>query len=398
MPVVIVTNAQSRMAYNVVKSLGQKGIDVYTSDFVRSSMSFTSRYSKGHFLYPSPFKHPKEFIDCIIENVIRLKADVVIPVYEETFVMAKFKQRLARYVKTVLPDYDQILMAHNKDKWEHVAEKLNIAVPRTYSVEVLRKQAEEVENIRYPALIKPKQGGGGWAIVQVDSPDKLNDLLSQGDCGGLPWERFFVQERIEGETHCVAMLFCNGEYRAKVTYEQVRTYPVINGQATLRVSLRNEEAEGYLQKMLEYLRWHGICQADFIVDKRTGVSYLIDINPRFWGSLIQGIASGVDFPHLLYKIATEGDVEPSNEFKTGIATRWLGGDIKGFFALLRASKEKVKFLRNYVIPTTGVVCYDDFCLEDPLPFFTWSLDALYRILKHRSLSPATHDSMEGIWE
>ena len=105
---VIVTNAKNRIAYNIVKSLGQKGIDVYTSDFVPLSMAFASRYSKSYFLYPSPFKYQKEFIESLIKNIKRLKPDVLMPVFEETFLISKFKTELTKHVKMVIPDYDQI--------------------------------------------------------------------------------------------------------------------------------------------------------------------------------------------------------------------------------------------------------------------------------------------------
>jgi predicted ATP-grasp superfamily ATP-dependent carboligase len=395
---VIVTNAKNRIAYNIVKSLGQKAIEVYTSDFVPLSMSFASRYSKGHFIYPSPFRNQNEFIECLLKNIYRLKANVLIPVFEETFLISKFKNKLLEHVQMVVPDYEQILNVHNKDRWQPIAAKLNIPFPKSCTIDELKKSNCEIKELRYPVLLKPKQGGGGWAIKQVGSPRELENNLNQSSNNGLSWDRFFVQEKIEGETHCVAMLFRKGELKAKVTYKQLRDYPTTGGQATLRISIRNEKAEESFQKMLEELRWHGICQADFIVDKKTNIPYLIDINPRFWGSLIQGIASGVDFPYLLYRIAIDGDVNPVKEFKTGVMTRWIGGDIRTFLPFFKKSKNKMQFLHSFIFPGNGKIFYDDFSLKDPLPFLTWIFDALLRVIKYKSLNPIPHDSLEGVWD
>lgn len=395
---VIVTSAKSRIAYNIVRSLGEKGIDVCTADFAPLSMSFASRYSKAHFLYPSPFREERAFINSIIEHIDRLKARVVMPVYEETFLMAKFKGELLRHASLVIPDYGQILTAHNKNIWAGIASGLGIPVPDTCDASALIKDASLIEKLRYPALIKPKQGGGGWAITQADSADALKRVLGQETYLGLAWDRFFIQEKIEGENHCVAMLFREGGYRAKVTYKQLRDYPVKGGQATLRISLSNPKAEGFLLRLLEHLKWHGVCQADFVVDRATGTPYLIDLNPRFWGSLAHAIASGVDFPYLVYKIAVEGDVEPVKGFKTGVVSRWLGGDIRAFFPLLKASRNKIEFFRRFVFPSPAPVFYDDITVKDPLPFFLWSLDSVYRMLKYRSTTPVSHDSLEGVWE
>jgi predicted ATP-grasp superfamily ATP-dependent carboligase len=153
-----------------------------------------------------------------------------------------------------------------------------------------------------------------------------------------------------------------------------------------------------LQSLLEHLRWHGICQADFVIDKKSWTPYLIDLNPRFWGSLVQGIASGVDFPFLYYKIALEGDVAPVNEFKSGVMTRWIGGDLRAFFPLLKETHNKLEFINNFFFPGVGKIFKDDFSINDPLPFFTWHVDAIARVLKNRSFKPVSHDSLEGIWK
>lgn len=395
---VIVTGAKSRIAYNIVRSLGQKGVSVHTSDFVSPSMSSASRYSKSHFTYPSPFSFQEEFIDALIENIHRLGVEILIPVYEETYLVAKYKKELLKHVKMVIPEYDQVLLAHNKDKWAPVAEKLNIPIPRQYEKGLLKEEAGLIESIKFPVLIKPKQGGGAWAIRQVNSSDKLQELLAQEDYYGLSWERFFLQEKIEGEVHCVAMLFCRGEYRAKVTYKQLREYPPSGGQATFRISLQDEVIESYFQKMLESMNWHGICQADFMVERRSNTPYLIDLNPRFWGSLAQGIASGVDFPYLLYKIALEGDVERVDSFKADVVSRWIGGDLRVFPTYLKNSKSKIRCIRNFLPRRGGGQYYDDFDIRDPLPFFNWGMDVVARMIRQKSFHLKTHDSLQGIWE
>ncbi len=395
---VIVTNAKNRIAYNIVRSLGKRGIPVYTADFVPCSMSFFSRYSRGHFLYPSPFHRQEAFISSLISDIRRLKAEVLIPVFEESFLLSKHKDEINGEVKCVLPAYEQILLAHNKDRWEGLARKLGIPVPETICITDLRGGKVRLSDITYPVLIKPKQGGGAWAITQANAETELRSMIAKPTNDGLPWERFLCQEKIKGETHCVAMLFNHGEMRAKVAYRQLRDYPVTGGQATLRVSIRSEAAESHLQRLLEEMNWHGVCQADFIVDERNGEPYLIDINPRFWGSLVQAIASGVDFPYLLYRIAVEGDVKPVNSFTTGIVTRWIGGDMRAFLPLIRMSSFKAKFAKEFFFPSTGPDLYDDFSWADPLPFFAWFADALLRMVRNRSTQPVAHDSLDGIWE
>ncbi len=371
---------------------------MHSADFVPRSMSFASRYSKSSFLYPSPYRNQDAFLDCLVSNIQRLDASVLIPTYEETFLLAKHAARLSKYVAMVLPSYEDILVAHNKDIWAERARSLGIPVPESYPLAGLIEGTVSLADLRYPVLVKPKQGGGAWGIQQFDSADALAVALRSEDCGGLPWDRFFVQEKILGETHCVAMLFNKGKFRAKVAYQQLRDYPATGGQATMRVSIRSSQAEQNLQQFLEALNWHGVCQADFIVDKGTQTPFLIDLNPRLWGSLAQAIASGVDFPHLIYRMAIEGDVAPIEEFKTGVVTRWLGGELGTFFPHLQQSPERMKFLQSFFFPSTPAVLYDDFSIEDPFPFLNWLGDSLIKAVRFRSLKAVSHDSLEGIWQ
>ena len=395
---VVVTHARNRVAYNVVRSLGRRGIRVYTADSIPCAMSFASRYSKGHFVHPSPFTDPEAFIARLIEEIRRLEVDVLIPAFEETFLLAKHSARLSGCVATVLPSYQDILLAHNKDRWAQTARRLGIPVPASCSIDELRTGQLRACDLRYPVLVKPKQGGGAWGIRQVDTPDALLAMLDSESCGGLPWERFFVQERIRGETHCVAMLCNRGRIRATVTYQQLRDYPATGGQATMRISIRSPAAEGHFRRLLESLAWHGVCQADFVVDATTRTPYLIDLNPRLWGSLAQAIASGVDFPYLIYRMAREGDVEPVADFRTGVVTRWLGGELGAFLPHLRKSDAKLRFMRSFYFPPTRTALYDDFSLSDPLPFVAWLSDAALKALKYRSLNAVSHESLEGVWD
>ena len=394
----IVTCASNRIAYNIVHSLGGRGLRIITGDFFPLSMSFASRYSKAHFLYPSPFTKQEKFIESIIRNIDKYKTKVLIPVFEETFLISKYRDKLSQITKLVVPEYENILIAHNKDRWGQIAKSLNIKVPKAYEIDHIRQNRKFFNDLEFPVLIKPKQGGGAWGILEIKTKKMLDSVLRKPIYFNLPWNRFFLQQKIIGDNHCVAMLFRQGELRAKVAYKQIRDYPLSGGQATLRISIRNDEAEESLEKLLKKMNWHGICQADFVIEKQSKIPYMIDLNPRFWGSLIQGIASGVDFPYLLYKMALEGDIRTSKDFRVGVATRWIGGDIRTFYDYLKTRKNRIEGIYKFFFPGIGKIFYDDFKIEDPLPFFVWFADVALRAIKSRTLNAVSHETLPGIWE
>jgi len=74
------------------------------------------------------------------------------------------------------------------------------------------------------------------------------------------------------------------------------------------------------------------------LDQKTGKSFLIEVNGRFWGSLQLAIDAGVDFPYLLSQLAVDGQVETQKPYRLGVKSRWLLGDLDHL--LLRLFKKE----------------------------------------------------------
>jgi predicted ATP-grasp superfamily ATP-dependent carboligase len=70
---------------------------------------------------------------------------------------------------------------------------------------------------------------------------------------------------------------------------------------------------------------------EFKIDARTGQPKLLEVNPRFWGSLALAIDAGVNFPYLLTLMALGQDFTPVNRYRLGHRCRWLlPGDLLHF--------------------------------------------------------------------
>jgi len=176
----LVTNAKNRIAYNILRSLASAGVKVYCADFVPRAMSFYSRYSSGHFVYPSPFSQQKKFIDCLISKIKELNIDVLIPVFEELFLVAKHKEELSKHVKMAVPDYSQILTAHNKDKWLAIAEDQDIPVPKTFPVTRYIADPSLIEELTFPFPGIDQADTGRWRLGYKESGfrERVQRLLS----------------------------------------------------------------------------------------------------------------------------------------------------------------------------------------------------------------------------
>ena len=119
-----------------------------------------------------------------------------------------------------------------------------------------------------------------------------------------------LQASVPGEDYCATFLFNHGELATTMTYHNIRTYPVQSGTGVLRETVSEPAMEQTGAALLASLKWHGVAEIDFRWDGQSPTPQLIEVNPRFWGGLTQSVASGWDYPWLLYRLALDGKVPP----------------------------------------------------------------------------------------
>ncbi len=119
----------------------------------------------------------------------------------------------------------------------------------------------------------------------------------------------------------------------------------------------------------------------------------MEVNGRFWGSLQLAVDAGMNFPLLYYRLAMGEDVPNQFDYKVGVRSRWLLGDLdqllirwrhrgaqNGFSrsetSKLRASLDFMKFHQRNLR-------YEIMRLEDPAPGW-YECKAYVSALLHRS--------------
>ncbi|ACU90282.1 ATP-grasp domain-containing protein [Desulfomicrobium baculatum] len=386
----LITSASTRVAYCICKNLSRHGIQAVMADSDPLAMSFWSRHAAGRHVYASPFLDEARFVEDLLRIIDKEKIDVLIPVLEETYFVARHRAVLAPHVRIFMAQYTDLISLHDKRSLKNIAERLGVSMPLTVELEDAMTSGLP-SDFHFPAVLKPKQGGGGWSVMEVHDMTALRGMTEQFDV--LP-ERYLVQEKIEGPIAGVAMLYRDGALVAADSYWTVQTYPHPYGQPTVRVSRDFPDATAAMKTILDDLRWTGPCQADFLHDEVRGKSFLIDVNPRFWGSVGQSIARGIDFPYYYYKCAMgENDFSaPLNP--PVVATRWLGGDMmRKAHAFLSGSSAA----RPDAV-LAGFAAMDDFELLDPFPLAGWAACQAARKVRSLVGRGAHREALDGVWE
>jgi predicted ATP-grasp superfamily ATP-dependent carboligase len=353
----LVTPGNLRSALAVTRSLGRQGVEVTVADEHRRSLAGASRYCQASLRVPSPARSPGAFVQAIQREVERGRHRVVIPTDDVAMALiAESRSQLEGLTLLPFPGAEIIQTAHDKGALVSLAEEQGIPVPRSV---VIREPADleiAVRRIGFPAVVKARvsrrQAGGCWisgaGTQYVHTRTELETACRiVGETVPCP----LVQEYIPGDGRGVFVLMNRGRLRAAFAHRRLREKPPSGGVSVLSESVAvDEQVLGQAERILEALKWHGVAMVEFKRDARDGVSKLLEINGRFWGSLQLAIDAGVDFPYLLYRLAVEGEIEAARTYAVGVRLRWWLGDMDWLLLRLRGARgisERVAALREF---------------------------------------------------
>ena len=379
---VLITSGDARTCLAAVRSLGRNGIDVRVGDEERMPLAGFSRYCRGVVRYPSPRSDPERFFGFLSNHLREERYEVVLPVEQDMFYLfSKHRDELERLTKIPVAKFSAFQAAYDKALTFKAADGLGIPAPTTYFVESRAEVEEVARRIPFPVVIKPRMGSGSRAVGYAANTTELLRLWQEVHRAQ---PRPLIQERIPsgGETIGVSVLFnSRSELRACFVHRRIREFPLSGGPSTLRESVSRPEIAEVAVRFLRELGWSGVAMVEFKVDPRDGVAKLIEVNPKFWGSLNLAIASGVDFPALLYRTAIDGDVTPVLEYRLGIRSRFFAGDLLHFVANPRRWRMEPPFFRFHEPGTFG----DIWDTSDRLPGLAFPLLLLWRGWRPRAV-------------
>lgn len=344
---VLVTDGNQRSTLALTRAIGRQGILVTVAEKEIPCLSSRSRYCSGTLVYRPPSSNPDGFVEDILKELKNRSYDLLIPMTDLTaFLVSESKKQLSRYTRIPLPDKEIFQKACDKAEVLRLAQENDIPIPRTCFV----KSFDEIKNLSkrlsYPVVVKPVKSkiltGNGWVHAGVDYAHSADELIYKCQNQNVLFPLPLIQERITGAGCGVFALFNRGKPKAIFSHRRLREKPPSGGVSVLSESVPVDPLmKRYATCMLEKLSWHGVAMVEFKVDQKDYQPKLMEINPRFWGSLQLAIVSGVNFPYLLYKMTMEGDVESVREYEVGVKNRWLLGDLDHLLARLLKSNKKL---------------------------------------------------------
>ena len=362
---VFVTDGHWRKTLAAVRGLGREGVRVTVGESTRIATARFSRHCRRAVVYPSPMSRPLDFLAFLFRDLERHPCELLLPMEDLTVrLLSRHRADLPPSTRLALPDHENLVLAMQKDRVLDLADGLGIPVPATWRVRTLQELDELRDRIPYPAVIKPTEGSGAVGVRYVSRPEDLKGTYQRVHAR-FPFP--LIQERIprEGPGYGVSLLFDRaGGVRASFVHRRLREYPVSGGASTLRESVRRDDLLEMAVSLMRAIGWFGVAQVEFKTDPRDGTPRLMEVNPRFWGSLALALQCGVNFPHLLLRVARGEKVAEVRDYPVGRKCRWLlPGDLLHFLQNPRRMRLDPSFFRF----RDGDTGYDICSLRDPLP-------------------------------
>lgn len=382
---ILVTDGNTLPGLAITRSLGKAGHEVFVGHHKPSSLAAYSRYAKGKCVYPDPLNSAQEFIQYLITYATENQIDAIFPVTDiTTLPVTQHRSEFPSTCSIPCAEYKAVAEAADKSRILQLADSLGVDIPGSHVIESCKDLDPDLIELDFPLVIKPSRSrvlrGSRWILTSVTYAQDKDDLIRQLKAFEDDIFPVILQERIQGPGLGVFMCFNKGKPIASFSHKRLREKPPSGGVSVLRESIPVDPlAYDFSVKLLSALNWHGVAMVEFKVSNADQRPKLMEINGRFWGSLQLSIDSGLNFPKLLAQSIESTDVAPVTEYKYGIKTRWLWGDIDALLIrMLKSNRSlnlpdgadgKLKYLLKFLIFWQPGMHYDVLKPGDPMPWF-----------------------------
>ncbi len=343
---VIVTDAKYRASLSVIRALAKHGHDIVLTQTMGDSHpnvpSFSSRYVTRTVKFDCSADDNNAYLLALIALIKEYDNPVIFPIGAKTLeLVASHRDELAEICSFTVCDKDTLDLTNDKSRVALAAREIGIKTPPTYT---------SVDGAEFPVIIKPvcgeKFGLGAkdrYTVVNDRTDfDAVYEKMSR--YGGTP----IIQKRITGTGIGVSLLMDkSGHAVSAICHKRVREYPVSGGPSACCESFYDEELVRMSERLLRELDFVGMAMVEYKLDGdviSAENAYLLEINPRVWGSFPLTYAADTSFA--LDYVGVSSDKHESHRldnYKTGVRMNFILSDLAAIVSLIKTGRFKEAF-------------------------------------------------------
>ena len=326
---VLVLDGAARQTLTILHGLKELKCHVTVLCSTKWDLCYSSNVPDEIILRNEATPRNKEFINCLLGLLRSGDYDVMLPVAEMTTnKVTEAETELKKYVRLGCAPRQAYINAFDKQRTFEIAMQNDIPVPKTRTES--QKIEEYLSTVSFPLIIKPRNGVGSIGFHKFESREDFEPYIRKNQ---IDLDSYVLQEYVDYEKRLGTILFVDQKRNICMAYadEVLRWYPLDAGSACCIRSIDYPEVLEWSAKLLKAMHWQGVAALSFMVDRKTGIPKLLEINGRIPASIRLSRQCGYNVAKLLVEMACEAEVEqygPNEKF--GQVTRHFHADILWF--------------------------------------------------------------------
>jgi predicted ATP-grasp superfamily ATP-dependent carboligase len=367
---VCVTDCDTKHGFAIGRYLQRRGMKVlliYRNK--KNPFYYTIKNKNKYIIDLTQNRNIGKFIS-LLENK---KPAVVIPVSNNAVKkLSEYRDRIDKITKTLLPENESLCIAQDKRRTFRYAEKLGIPCPRTlYETNDFSRLNNELDKLSFPVVIKFVNVGETGVRYCSNKKQVIDTLIKYSRKGDNPP---IIQEFIEGVGVGFYAIYKDGKCQNYFMHRRIHEYPVTGGASSYAMSYFNTRLKEAGLRILDSLQWNGVAMVEFKLTVNDDL-YLMEINPKFWGSYELAEKCGISFAYDYYKIAMGKNVKQV-DYDKEIGFRWLFSDVMYYRDKILSGYEN----NNSFVKLKPKCVYTNYYIDEPLVMFLMFIDTIIRVL------------------
>ncbi|XMO86128.1 ATP-grasp domain-containing protein [Algibacter sp. AS12] len=294
---ILIPDGEAPVLMIVLNCLSEiQGIKIHVmSDDPDIPMKHSKKVTK--FYYRQKTESATDYINNINDITKNQDIDLVMPIFEDSIgLITKYIDLITTPHKlALLPSHSNFKKAINKGTLTSFLKTIGLPYPK--SQVITEGLTPDLNKVTYPVLIKPIESpGGGLGIKVFREEFEFLDFINSNDSKN----NYLVQDYIEGYDIDCSVLCKKGEVLA-YTIQKPNMFGGSKFAPQISFKFVKEDAIiDQVKTLMKALDWSGVAHLDMRFDENSKNYKVVEINPRFWGSLEASLFAGVNFPYLYY--------------------------------------------------------------------------------------------------
>ena len=355
----------------LTRSLTKYNIPVLVLTMDSSESGLKSRFIKNWRVCPHP-RDEEAFIDYLLNLEDELDGALIMPTsdYFATPV-SRHKERLSSRFIVAVSDWEHTKIFLEKDATYRLASELDVPHPHFTQPTTMDELDAQIDHMKLPIMIKPVHSHSFSSkfstklfinetieelrtnfqrVLDVGEEVVVSEIIPGNDYKTLETVQIYIDSKGD-----VAATFCCIKFR-----QMPPMYGVIRAGSSIQPS---QDLIDLGLKLLQGIDYRGYASIEFKRDPRDNQLKLIEVNIRALQMSQLAIASGVNFPYIIYQDLVHDNQIHVDSYNTEMNYIDVSADFPAYF-MLDDDKNLSRFIKPY---TAKHKTFPYLSFTDPMP-------------------------------